>query len=104
MMASRSMLGGVLALSLVISEVVASHTFVWTACLMVLCHCIDASLLTLPLPLCLFFIILLERKGTRSAYWVGLMRYLIVVLMLQFSYQLPIFCGSPALTVRMSGA
>ena len=92
---------GLAPILVLLSQVLASHAKPLVSLLLVANHAVNANLLSLPLPLALFLYGAVDpRPTTRLADL--LLRYVSLLLLLKLSYAWPIFCGSPALTLRTS--
>ena len=62
-------------------------------------HCVNANLLSLPLPLVYFLYGALEAPMPGPRCFDFLLTYVFIVLGMKFIYQLPLFCASPPLTM-----
>ena len=74
-----------------------SLALVWLA--VVVNHCVNANLLSLPLPLVYFLYGALEAPMPGPRCFDFLLTYVFIVLGMKFIYQLPLFCASPPLTM-----
>ena len=62
-------------------------------------HLCNANLLSLIYPISLFLYAALENPYPSSKYWNIMLIYTIMLILIKFVYQLPIFCGSPPYTL-----
>ena len=69
------------------------------ALLFVINHMRNGDLLSLVYPVSLFIYTLLENPFAPKAYWNFMLSYTIIIILLKFIYQLPIFCGTPPYSI-----
>ena len=66
--------------------------------MMIVNHIVNDNCLSLIFPLSLFFYALLENPIPLKAFWKFIIFYTVLIIIIKFLYQLPLFCGSPAFT------
>ena len=67
--------------------------------LFILNHLFNANLLSLIYPASLFLYAALENPYPTQRFWSIMLVYTIMLILVKFVYQLPIFCGSPPYTL-----
>ena len=67
--------------------------------LMIINHIINDNILSLVFPLSLFLYALLENPIPLKGYWKFIIFYTVLIIIVKFLYQFPIFCGSPPFTL-----
>lgn len=66
--------------------------------LMIINHIVNDNILSLVFPISLFLYALLENPIPLKGYWKFIVFYTVLIIMVKFLYQLPIFCGTPPLS------
>ena len=67
--------------------------------LMIINHIVNDNILSLVFPCSLFLYALLENPIPLKGFWKFIIFYTVLIIIVKFLYQLPIFCGSPPFTI-----
>ena len=87
-----------------LARVLCAHsaTLVWATCL--LNHTLHANVLSLPYAILPLLYGLLDSPTPHARFFYWLQCYAALLMWIKFTYQLPLFCGSPPLTFRRTAS